>query len=125
MAAAPIEFIDDEAKRFLRDMVLIGVTVYLGYRVVNNFLGPAAQVITKPLAQAWVWATSPDQVKASGRIVLPSGTVINASDIQQSWFSGGAMRFTYNGSDYLVEQNPTGGPAYDMEGDYHAKAVSG
>lgn len=113
----------DELGALAIKLALAGLGLYLAYRVLSKGLGPAAQAITKPIAQAWVWATAGAPVQPTGKIVLPNGATIAASDISQSWFSGNAMRFTYDGQDYLIEQNPTGGPAWDTSGDYHAKAV--
>lgn len=113
-------------RRETEDLIVVGALAlggFLVYRMLGSYLSKVAAPAVKSLAQAWVWATSPAQVQATGNIVLPSGQTISATDIQQSWFSGNTMRFTYAGQDYLIEQNPSGGPAWDTSGDYHAQAV--
>lgn len=102
-------------------LALAAAGAYVAWRVLRE-LANVTNAGTEAIAKAWIWATSP-AVRPSGRIVLPDGRAIGADELERSWFdqSEGVMHFDYRGHEYVILPNPSGGPAYDTEGNYHAE----
>jgi hypothetical protein len=105
-----------------------GAVIYGLYK----FVGPGspgskaadkvAAAIATPYATVsnWLhgsWATVP-----TGNVILPDGTRIALSQLSVRWDTdSGYASFTYHNDPYIIRPDPAGGPAYDVNGDYHAE----
>jgi hypothetical protein len=111
----------------LKSAVYLGV----GYALYSFFKkdGPGgkaadavAGAIASPIATVsnWLygsWATVP-----TGNVILPNGTKVPTANVHITWNdSVGVASFVYNGYGYIIRPNPSGGAAYDQNGDYHAE----
>ena len=118
--------------------VLVGVAIggYLLYKFLQpavNAAGNAAAAVgagvgaaEQGIANAWVWATSGAAIQASGNVILPDGTAVPLSSVSVSFNpSANVGTFVYQGTQYVIAPNPSGGPAYDVNGNYHAVTASG
>lgn len=125
------------------DIVLIGAVAAIGYAVyqilkpvenaVSTVANAAGQVATNVaagvgaaetgVAGAWVWATS-SSVVPTGNVILPNGTSVPLSQLAVT-YSNGAGVFTFDSVQWEILANPSGGPAYDSNGNYHAQQIGG
>ena len=127
------------------EIVLIGAIGALGYALyqilkpiesaTSAVAGAVGQVATNVaagvgaaeggVAGAWVWATS-SSVVPSGNVILPNGTSVPLSGLAvTSDPSSGAAVFTFDSVNWEILPNPSGGPAYDSNGNYHAQQIGG
>lgn len=108
------------------DLVTLGVLGAVGYGL-YKLIGPgspgakAADAVAGGIAKAWVWATS-SSVVPTGTVILPNGQRVPTANLHITWDRDvGVASFVYNGYGYIIPPNPSGGPAYDTNGDYHAQ----
>jgi hypothetical protein len=119
------------ARDTLETVAVLGVAagvVYAIYKfsqqIANN---PVTQGLTSGIAKGITavsnWVYGSPSVIPSGNVILPDGTKVPISQVQNmSWDStNNVASFTYNGYGYIIMPNPSGGPAYDVNGDYHAQ----
>jgi len=102
--------------------------LYLLYRLFTGVKNAATQVLSPVIGpvvsaiyNAIQWAEG-NTVTPTGRIVLPNGDTVNVSDVGGLTFNDAAnvAQFAYNSVQYVILPNPSGGPAYDQAGNYHA-----
>jgi hypothetical protein len=98
---------------------------------VGSAVASAAETAATPIAapigyaaaalwKTWEWATSAN-IAPSGNVIMPDGSAIPVSQLALSFDDTyNVAKFAYQGRAYVIPQNPTGGPAYDQNGDYHA-----
>lgn len=85
--------------------------------------------IATPIADLINWATLGSPVAPSGTIVLHDASgqavaTINAASVAMTFDDAlNAATFVYGNTIYYIVPNPSGGPAYDMNGAYHATPV--
>lgn len=92
---------------------------------VGTAVQAGSNAIASPIATAIVWATSGSAVTPTGSVVLPDGSLVSLSNLNVTFDDVmGAATFVYNGQIFWLLPNPTGGPAYDMSGNYHATTVA-
>ncbi len=94
---------------------------YFVYSALTKAGGAAGAAVAGGIAKAWVWATS-SSVVPTGNVILPNGQKIPTANLHITWDSDvGVASFVYDGYGYIIPPNPSGGPAYDSNGDYHAQ----
>lgn len=75
-----------------------GVVLYFAFKKLTQVAVTAIEPITNAVTDAYIDATLPDDVHILARIVLPSGVLINADDIQLN----DNMQFRYGGMLYKL-----------------------
>lgn len=105
-----------------------GAVIYGLYKLVGpgspgaKAADKVAGAIASPFATVsnWLhgsWATVP-----TGNVILPDNSKVPLSQVSVTWDDGsGVASFVYRGYGYIIRPDPAGGPAYDVNGDYHAE----
>jgi hypothetical protein len=104
----------------------VGYWAYLLLTKATNAAGAAAQSATSGIANAYVgitnWLYGSSAITPTGNVILPNGQKVPLSQLSVTWDStNNVANFTYLGVPYIIPPNPSGGPAYDQNGDYHAQ----
>jgi hypothetical protein len=119
-----------------RDAISLALVLGVGYAL-YKWVGPGSPVakaageaadavagaIANPIAKLSNWAYGSVSTIPTGNVILPNGTKVPISKVQNMrWDSAvGVASFVYNGYGYIIPPNPSGGAAYDQNGDYHAQ----
>jgi hypothetical protein len=115
-----------DSRNLLQLAVLLGIGYGL-YKLVGasnpaaRAANAVANAITHPnSASSWSYGTY--STVPSGNVILPNGTKVPTASLNPTWDAAvGVDSFVYNGYGYIILPNPSGGPAYDQNGDYHAQ----
>lgn len=117
------------------DWVSVGVLGAIGYGL-YKLVGPGSAAakaagavanavaggIAAPVASLSNWYYGSGATIPTGNVILPDGTKVPTAQLHITWDSAvGVASFVYKGYGYIIPPNPSGGPAYDQNGDYHAQ----
>lgn len=86
----------------------------------------ATDAAATDIANAYVavtnWLYGSYTVVPTGNVILPNGAKVPLAKVHVTFDDADNVgRFTYQGTNYIIAPNPSGGPAYDTNGDYHAQ----
>jgi hypothetical protein len=111
------------------DLVWLGLGGVIAFVVVSKLTSvgkKATDEVAGGIANAYVkltnWLYGSYAVVPTGNVILPDGTKVPLVNVHLTFDSvNNVGTFVYNGYGYIIRQNPSGGPAYDTNGDYHAE----
>lgn len=91
-----------------------------------NVGSKVADTAATDVANAYVavtnWLYGSYTVVPTGNVILPNGLKVPLAQVHVTFDDADNVgRFTYQGVNYTIAPNPSGGPAYDTNGDYHAQ----
>jgi hypothetical protein len=86
------------AKNKLINIALIGVGIYIAYKLLQKVAAPIIDPLASGIANTWLDFTMPGNVIVTGNINLPDGSQIPISGI----YIDSNMQFTYSGRTYTV-----------------------
>lgn len=104
----------------------VGYWVYQALTKASGAAGKAADAVTSGIANTYVgltnWLYGSSTTTPTGNVILPNGNKVALSQLAVTWDdTNNVATFTYQGANYVIPPNPSGGPAYDQNGDYHAQ----
>jgi hypothetical protein len=114
------------------DLITLGVGAGILYALYKFVKGPAAaavdstaSAIAAPIAAVSNWFYGSVNMTPSGLVILPNGQQVQMANaaLGSIYFDSATntAHFVYNGIPYVIQANPSGGPAYDQNGNYHAE----
>ena len=106
--------------------VVVSLVVVNVLKRVTDVGKKAADAAATDVANAYVavtnWLYGSYTVVPTGNVILPNGLKVPLAQVHVTFDDADNVgRFSYQGVNYTIQPNPSGGPAYDTNGDYHAQ----
>ena len=107
-------------------VAVVGLVVVNVLKRVTDVGKRTTDAAVTDVANAYVavtnWLYGSYTVVPTGNVILPNGLKVPLAQVHVAFDdSDNVGRFTYQGTNYTIAPNPSGGPAYDTNGDYHAQ----
>lgn len=113
------------------DIVVIGIgaaVLYGLYKLIGSggLASKATNTVSQGIANAYVgltnWLYGSSTTVPTGNVILPNGYKVPLSQLAVTFDdTNNVAAFVFQGVTYTIPPNPSGGPAYDQNGDYHAQ----
>lgn len=111
------------------ELAILGAVGYWAYGLLtkgSKAASAATDAAAQHIANAYVavtnWLYGSTATVPTGNVILPDGTKLPLSQLHVTFDdTNNVGSFVYQGYGYIIPPNPSGGPAYDQNGDYHAQ----
>ena len=102
--------------------ILAGVAYFFFTKKLPDATKPVSDAIGNAIVNVTNWLYGSYDVVPTGNVILPNGTKVPLSQLHVTFDAANNVgSFVYQGFGYIIRPNPSGGPAYDTNGDYHAE----